>query len=79
VRGGLWTSGVPVGHQIMQPVGYSMRVMVSGQATRQGAGPAEAGQGCQEQESQPDTVRGQRLGQNGKQASHLMDLPDSQL
>jgi hypothetical protein len=52
-------------------------VLVSGWMTAQGAEDMQNGQDNEEQDGQPDAVRGQRLRQDGKQFGHVLHLPDT--
>lgn len=74
---------MPVGHQFVQPVAdfvqLVLRMLASGRTVSEGAEAVYQGKSRQEQEGEPDIIRSQWLGQNGKQHAHTMDLPDSQL
>ena len=49
-------------------------MLASGDTTAQGIETVHPGQDCSEQEGEPDIVRSQRLGQNGRQCKHKMNL-----
>lgn len=70
-------------HSPMQPAPDFVQVMVfmlaPGGATSHGVEAMHRGKDNQEQEGKPNTVRGQRLGQNRKRGIHLTNLPNSRL
>lgn len=72
-----------MGSQVRQAVAYLVEATADGprlgERSSQGAEGVQEGQDDEEQDGQPNTIRGQRLSQDGKRDAHQMNLLDARL